>query len=293
MHGVQPLTANIINAFMCTFMSFGLLFTPQKFMQGGQYQSPWFKNLPANRNHRLYYLGQFMGFLMLGGCVIPTLFQPDSQFLCYQMCIVHGLNLIHSLIFICSSIYKRASPDLPTSRRQWGLMIILNIVFFLITLIASLHPVPDVVNSKETYVSKFAANIAMLLFSSVFGILFLVVPKHLMSLFWTDQDQQEDEKVCGFQLLNISDHELWWSRCSGCVIIALNLGVAIDLNVEQPLYTIGSLVILSSLTLHNIHQVIMRPYLFITRYQILVSWIPNILMSLGMCSVLVCAVLYI
>ncbi len=34
---VNPLTANVMNAVMCGLMSFGLLMTPQRFMQGGQY----------------------------------------------------------------------------------------------------------------------------------------------------------------------------------------------------------------------------------------------------------------
>ena len=89
---VQPITANIMNAVMCGLMSFGLLMTPQKFMQGGEYQKPWFSNLPEESDNKLYYIGQFMGFLMLGGCVIPTLLSPDSQFLCYQMTVVHFVN---------------------------------------------------------------------------------------------------------------------------------------------------------------------------------------------------------
>ena len=48
---VEPITANIMNAVMCGLMSFGLLMTPQKFMQGGQYQQPWFKNLPKERDN--------------------------------------------------------------------------------------------------------------------------------------------------------------------------------------------------------------------------------------------------
>ena len=51
---VQPQTANIMNAVMCGLMSFGLLMTPQKFMQGGQYQNPWFNNLPENRDNKIF-----------------------------------------------------------------------------------------------------------------------------------------------------------------------------------------------------------------------------------------------
>ena len=31
---IQPIVANVMNAVMCGLMSFGLLMTPQKFMQG-------------------------------------------------------------------------------------------------------------------------------------------------------------------------------------------------------------------------------------------------------------------
>ena len=289
---VEPMTANIVNAVLTGLMGFGLMFTPQKFMQGGQYQSPWFKNLPENSDHRLYYIGQFMGFLMLGGCVVPTLIQPDSQLICYQMSIVHGLSLIHLLIFLCSSAYKQAVPEQLDSRVQWGFSAVLNIALLVVSVLASTHSVPDAVDSGETYISKFAANIAMLCFSSFFGILFILAPKYLLSGFWSDRDQQGGDDLCGFKILNVLDHELWWSRCVGIVILALNLGVAVDTNVEHPLYTIGSLVTVSCLTLHNFHQVIMRPYSSISSYQIVASWVPNILMSLAMCGVLVSGLLY-
>lgn len=289
---IEPVTVNIINAVMFGLMGFGLLFTPKKFMQGGQYQNPWFKNLPANSDHRLYYIGQFMGFLMLGGCVVPTLIQPDSQLICYQMSIVHGLSLIHLLIFLCSPVYKEAVPEQLNSRVQWGFSFVLNIALFIVSVLASTHSVPDVIDSGETYITKFTANIAMLCFSSFFGILFIVAPKYLLSGFWSDETQQGGNDLCGFKILYVLDHELWWARCVGIVILALNLGIAADTNVEHPLYTIGSLVIVSCLTLHNFHQVIMRPYSSISSYQILVSWIPNILMSLAMCGVLASALLY-
>ena len=97
---VQPIVANIMNAVMCGLMSFGLIMTPQKFMQGGRYQQPWFNNLPEERDNKLYYISQFMGILMLCGCVIPTFLNPHSQFLTYQMTIVFGINLLHTAIFL-------------------------------------------------------------------------------------------------------------------------------------------------------------------------------------------------
>ena len=189
---VQPQTANIMNAVMCGLMSFGLLMTPQKFMQGGAYQRPWFSNLPENRDNKLYYLGQFMGFIMLGGCVVPTLLSPSSQFLCYQMALIHGVNILHTLVFMLSPVYKNAIPDTMTGRMQWWFMTVLSFAFFVVTLLASLHTTDNVVDSRETYVSKTVANILMLAFTSVFGILFVLTPRLLLSFFWNDESLSDD-----------------------------------------------------------------------------------------------------
>ena len=64
---VQPQTANIMNAVMCGLMSFGLLMTPQNYARW-RIPKSWFSNLPENRDNKIYYVGQFMAFLMLGGC---------------------------------------------------------------------------------------------------------------------------------------------------------------------------------------------------------------------------------
>ena len=148
---VQPQTANIMNAVMCGLMSFGLLMTPQKFMQGGQYQNPWFSNLPKNRDNKLYYVGQFMAFLMLGGCVVPTLISPSSQFLCYQMVTIHVVNLIQSMVFMCTDRFKDAKPDTTTGINQWYFMTVLSAIFGLVTLLACVHSTDNVVDSRETY----------------------------------------------------------------------------------------------------------------------------------------------
>jgi len=289
---IEPITANVMNAALCGLMSFGLLVTPQKFMQGGRFQSPWFSDLPKERDNRLYYLGQFMAFVMLSGGVIPVLIQPDSQFLCYQMAVVHGLNLVHTFIFLCSNVYTRARPTNIASLCQWVFMTLVIIGFFTVTVLASIHDSVNVVDSGETYISKQVANIAMLAFSSFFGLLFVSVPKYLLSGFWSDEGAQGGDDMCGFRILEPTHHELWWSRCIGLAILGLNLGVAVDTNIEQPLYTISSLIVLSCLTLFNFHQVIMRPYRSISTYQIGVSWVPNIIMSGVMIGVLVSAILY-
>ncbi|VVU95239.1 hypothetical protein CPAV1605_964 [seawater metagenome] len=294
---VQPITANIMNAVMCGLMSFGLLMTPQKFMQGGAYQRPWFNNLPENRDNKLYYLGQFMAFIMLGGCVIPTLLNPYSQFLCYQMVLIHATNMIHSFIFLCSSVYKNARPITTTGKCQWYFMIVLSFAFFIVTLLACVHSTDNVIDSRETYIPKWIANTVMLAFSSVFGVLFILLPKLLLSFFWEDeqipQQNEDNKKVMGFKLLNLTDLEKWWARCIGVAILCLNLGVAIDVNIHQPLFTAGSLVTVSTLTLFNFHQVVMRPYKSITSRHITLSWIPNILMSAVVIAILACGMLYV
>lgn len=286
-----------MNAVMCGLMSFGLLVTPQKFMQGGAYQSPWFSNLPENRDNKLYYVGQFMSFLMLGGCVVPTLISPSSQFLCYQMSVIHVVNIIHSAIFMFSDVYRNAKPTSVSSKSQWYFMMLLSIVFGVITILASLHPTDNVVDNTETYISKTTANIVMLAFTSTFGILFTLLPRQLISSFWSDENDEivegeNVEKFMGFKLLNLSDLEKWWTRCVGTTILSLNLGVLIDWNIAQPLYTVGSLVTVSSLTLFNLHQVTMRPYKSISKRHILLSWLPNLLMSGVMVGVLASAVLH-
>ncbi len=295
---VSPLTANVMNAVMCGLMSFGLLVTPQKFMQGGAYQSPWFSNLPENRDNKLYYTGQFMAFLMLGGCLVPTLLSPSSQFLCYQMSVVHIVNLVHSMVFMFSDTYKDARPTSASSKAQWYFMTLLTIVFGAVTVLASIHPTDNVVDSRETYISKTIANITMLAFSSTFGTLFTLFPRHLLSSFWEDEqtelvEGETVEKFMGFKLLKMTDLETWWARCIGTTILSLNLGVLIDWNIAQPLYTAGSLVTVSTLTLLNLHQVTMRPYKSISKRHILLSWLPNLVMSGVMVGVLASAVLYV
>ena len=295
---VNPLTANVMNAVMCGLMSFGLLMTPQKFMQGGAYQSPWFSNLPENRDNKLYYTGQFMAFLMLGGCVVPTLLSPSSQFLCYQMSVIHIVNIVHSMVFMFSDMYKNARPTSASSKGQWYFMTLLSMAFGVVTVLASVHSTDNVVDSRETYISKTVANITMLAFSSTFGVLFTLFPRHLLSSFWEDEHTElvEGETVdtfMGFKLLKMSDLETWWARCIGTTILSLNLGVLIDWNIAQPLYTAGSLVTVSTLTLLNLHQVTMRPYKSISKRHILLSWLPNLVMSGVMAGVLASAVLYV
>ena len=103
-------------------------------------------------------------------------------------------------------------------------------------------------------------------FTSVFGVLFLIAPRLLLSFFWSDEEPEDGQTeaaqpenvrmVLGFRLLNMSDLERWWARCIGATILSLNLGVAVDANISQPLYTAGSLVTVSTLTLLNFHQVL-------------------------------------
>ena len=290
---VQPQTANIINAVMCGLFSFGLLMTPQKFMQGGQYQQPWFNDIPEKRSNRVFHIAQFMGFLMLGGCVIPTLLDPSSQFLCYQMALVTGANLVHSLLFLCTNLYKNAIPKQFSSKAQWYFMSLVSLVFFVVTALACSHSTDNVVDSRETYISKTVANIVMAAFSSVFGLLFILVPRHMLSTFWHEEGNENTQTFMGFKLINMTDLEYWWARCCGTAILGLNLGLLVDMNVAQPLYTAGSLVTVSTLTMLNFHQVVMRQYEAISSRQICMSWVPNLVMSGVVIGILASALLYV
>jgi hypothetical protein len=290
---VQPQVANIMNAVMCGLMSFGLLMTPQKFMQGGQYQQPWFSNIPENRDNRVFHISQFMGFLMLGGCVVPTLINPNSQFLCYQMAIIHGINLVHSLVFMCSNAYQNAKPTQMSSKAQWYFMSVVSLIWFVVTCLACVHSTPNVVDSRETYISKAVANTVMVAFSSVFGVLFVLIPRHMLSTFWVDEGQEGGPSFMGFRLIDMTDLEYWWARCVGTTILGLNLGLLVDLNISQPLYTASSLVTISTLTLLNFHEVVMRQYKSISTKQVLMSWLPNLAMSGVVIGVLVSALLYV
>ena len=232
-----------------------------------------------------------MGFIMLGGCVVPTLLDPNSQFLCYQMAFIHGINLVHTLILMCTSAYKEARPIQTTSKAQWYFMTLLSLVWFVVTCLACVHSTDNVVDSNTTYISKAIANSVMLVFSSVFGLLFVLCPKYLLSFFWEDETLENTKLFMGFKLLVMSDLELWWSRCVGTAIIGLNLGMLVDLNINQPLYTAGSLVTVSTLTLFNFHQVVMRPYKSISARHVCLSWIPNLIMSGVVIGVLTSALL--
>jgi len=131
----------------------------------------------------------------------------------------------------------------------------------------------------------------MCAFSSVFGLLFCVAPKYLLSSFWQDEGAQGGDDVCGFRILDMPHIEAFWARNIGLTILGLNIGYGIDAMIAHPTYTVGSLTTVTLLTLHNLHQVSMRPYRSISNYQLYASWIPNILMSTGMAAVLACAVI--
>ena len=150
--------------------------------------------------------------------------------------------------FSCFPIRIKTLDQHPHLQKVNGIfMTLLSIVFGAVTVLASIHPTDNVVDSRETYISKTIANITMLAFSSTFGTLFTLFPRHLLSSFWEDEqtelvEGETVEKFMGFKLLKMTDLETWWARCIGTTILSLNLGVLIDWNIAQPLYTAGSLV---------------------------------------------------
>ena len=205
---------------------------------------------------------------------------------------------------MCTDKYKDAKPDTTTGKNQWYFMTFMSLVFGVVTLLASLHPTDNVVDSRETYLSKSLANTVMLAFSSSFGLMFTFFPQHLLSMFWDEEEQEPVEgeapvaevapkKFMGFKLLNLTDLERWWSLCIGTTILSLNFGMLLDWNIAQPLYTAGSLTTVSTLTLLNMHQVTMRPYKSISSKHVCMSWLPNLLMSGAMAGVLASALFYV
>ena len=65
------------------------------------------------------------------------------------------------------------------------------------------------------------------------------------------------------------------------------------MNVAQPLYTAGSLVTVSTLTMLNFHEVVMRQYEAVSSRQVGMSWVPNLLMSGAVIGILASALLYV
>ena len=59
-----------------------------------------------------------MGFLMLGGCVVPTLIDPSSQFFMLPNGISTRCKPNSLMIFLCSSAYEKAKPT-TTGKSQW------------------------------------------------------------------------------------------------------------------------------------------------------------------------------
>lgn len=291
---VSPAVANGISASAVTLFSFSMMSCPKSFLEGGKYQAAFFHEdeIPERTDNKLYYLVQFIGMLMFGGIVVPTLIDPSSQMLCYQTAIVHGLFFLHSLLFLTTSAYASARPSGCNSIVQWCFNTLLAGSMCLVSVLASLHETPTQ-TATDRLIPYSSANIAMLAFSSVFGLLFVVAPQHLISGFWTQQDQEEEgKKICGFPLLQVTDTELWWARCTGLSILGLNAGFIADVNWGHPLYTKGSLAIITLLTLHNFNQIMYRPHKSISTKQLCMNWIPNILMSTAMGIVLASACIF-
>jgi hypothetical protein len=283
---INPSVANGMNACLVALFSFGLMMTPQKFMQGGLYQHPWFQNIPEDRNNRLYFLAQFIGLIMLGGAVVPTLLSPNEILLTYQFSIIQGVNLIHTILFLSSSLYTDR-PTMKKSLQQWWGMTGLSTIFFIITIVAAVGPKTSTeIKTKETILSKETANIVLLVFSSFFGLLFTFIPRIALSMFWED-DYPADNKIGPFHMLKTTSIEHWWCRNAGTALLGLNAGMAVYGDISHPLYAYQSLTIVSTLTLLNLHQITMGTYKKVSNFQVKASWIPTLISSSAMIAVLV------
>jgi hypothetical protein len=105
-------------------------------------------------------------------------------------------------------------------------------------------------------------------------------------MFWEDESPAEN-KIGPFHLLRTTSIEHWWSRNAGTALLGLNAGLAVYGDISHPLYSYQSLIIVSTLTLLNLHQITMGTYEKVSDFQVKMSWIPTLISSMGMVAVLV------
>lgn len=277
------LTYNIICAAFMGFMCSMTVFSPKSFMDGGIAQVPWFKNIPADPRHRVYYTAVFLAIVCLCGGVVPTLLSASSGLLCLQNSILFFANLLHVLLFLCTDTYEDIRPDKNTkSYYQWVFMCMITTGFGIWGSTNYKGVTGDWFSSIQFNgpVSIRTANIVGLVFSSAFGFQFLFIPQHLLSAFWSDDENVENKKFMGFPLIKTYQGEIFWARNTGITILGLNAGGLIY-GITNPLLTLQLLLITSVLTLFNINQILMEPYGKKSSRNIYMSWIPTIILCGG------------
>ena len=276
------------------FMTLNTIFSPQEFMKGGITKVPWFKNIPENKQNRVFYNAVFMAIIGFCGLFVTALFAPASRLLCLQNTLLQGAFVLHSSSLILTNAYKTVRPDTYTkSWFQWVFMTLLGIGFTAWGII--------VINNQQTYAqdnfvrTKFngvlslrTANIVGIVFSSIFAFQFILMPKRLLSMFWSDDNDVNNQKTfMTFPILqNVYVGELFWARNSGIIILVLNVCTlfatdGFSTGLDNPLATIQYLLITSTLNIFNINQLMMAPYGKKSKKNIVVSWIPTTLLCGG------------
>lgn len=278
----KNMTFNIVAACFMAFMCSMTVFSPKDFMEGGVSKIPWFKNIPEDPRHRVYYTSVFLAIVCLCGGVVPTVLSPTSGLLCLQYTILFFANLLHVIIFLGSNTYDKIRPNANTSSYfQWVFMTVITVAFG-IWGIFTYEKNTDWL-STVTFngpISIQTANIVGIVFSSGFGFQFLLMPQHLLSAFWADDKNVEGKHFIGFPVIDTYQGEIFWARNTGITILGLNIG-GLAYGLSNPLLTIQLLLITTVLTLFNINQLIMEPYGKKSNRNIFMSWVPTLLMCGG------------
>lgn len=291
---VEPSTVNILSATFMSMMLF-MIFSPMEFMRGGTFQKEWFKDLPNDRRHRLYFEGTFMAIICLCGGVVPAILAPDSRMLTLQCAVVNGVNLVHGLTFLLTPLYADVRPGETDSLAQWWFMNLMSVVFVVLgglaTVGAEQATEPYALTQHGTYISTRTANIIGLAFSSTFGLAFSCIPRFLLSTFWSDEHTDSTEYKLGFpQLQNVYQGEYMWVRNAGITILGLNVGAlfatdGLSTGLDSPLYTVQTLLICAVLGIFNLNQLGMAPYGKKSWRNVWMGWVPTLVLSAGMVTV--------
>lgn len=277
------------------FMTLMTIFSPQEFMKGGITNVPWFKNVPNDKRNRVFYNAVFMSIVGFCGLFIPALFAPASRLLCLQNTLLQGAFVLHSSSLLVSNAYKTIRPDAYTkSWFQWVFMTILGVAFTVWGAITfanqQTYAQDDFVRTEFNGILTLrVANIVGIIFSSIFAFQFILMPKRLLSMFWSDdvEDDANQKTFMTFPILqNVYVGELFWARNSGIIILVLNVCTLFGTDgystgLDNPLATIQYLLITSSLKIFNINQLMMAPYGKKSKKNIIVSWIPTIILCGG------------
>ena len=289
-------TFNLVNAAFMAFMTLMTIFSPQEFMKGGITNVPWFKNIPEDKRNRVFYNAVFMAIIGFCGLFVPALFAPASRLLCLQNTVLQGAFVLHSISLLGTNAYKSILPDAYTkSWFQWVFMTLLGVGFTAWGIVVNnnqqSYAQDDFVRTKFNGVLTLrTANIVGIVFSSIFAFQFILMPKRLLSMFWSDDnanDANNQKTFMTFPILqNVYAGELFWARNSGIIILVLNVCTlfatdGFSTGLDSPLATIQYLFVTSTLNIFNINQLMMAPYGNKSKKNIVVSWIPTTLLCGG------------